>query len=248
MGNHELKKGDCHRWYRSACEMFNYPAGPYGDNIKALITGGDTVLDLGCGIGVASVMMSPWCKKVIALDQDKAALACLAAHCRERKITNVAIKHGAWPLAVHIRADIVIALHVPRILHSAANLKLVFESANKGGFIACQAPVSRWSEPFYDLKEELGITTDYEKCQNGCSVRGGLEVLGASVTCEKKVYEFGQPLDVLEEVIRFISRQIGADDSMIKTVEKQAERYAQKTGGGYMVPITRQSCAISFVK
>jgi len=237
-----------YKWYRSACEIFNYPAGPYGSLIKALIKGGDTVLDLGCGIGAAAIMMSPWCKQIIALDADEDALACLAAHCREHNVINITVKHGVWPLAAPIGADIVVALHVSRVLHSAANLKLVFESANKGGFIACQSPVSLPDEPFCELKEELGITTNYEKCYNGCFVRGCLEVLGARVSCEKKVYEFGQPLDTLEEAVRFISWQIGADDSMIETVEKRVGRYAKKTGGGYMVPITRQSCAISFLK
>jgi len=244
----ELQKGDCHRWYRSACEMFDYPAGPYGSHIKALITGDDTVLDLGCGIGVASVMMSPWCKQVIALDEDEDALVCLAAQVRERDITNIVIKHGAWPSAAPVRADIIVALHVPRIMRLYANLKLVFELANKGAFIACQAPVSRQDELFHELKEELSLKTNYEKCYNGCFVKGCYEAMGARVTCEKKVYEFGQPLDSLEEAIRFISMQIGADDSMIGTVEKRAERYAHKNGGGYIVPITRQSCAISFVK
>jgi len=239
---------ETYRWYRDACEAFNYPEGPYGSLIKALVTGGDTVLDLGCGIGAASIMVSPWCKEVVALDEDEDALACLAARCRERDITNIDIKHGVWPPAAPVRADIIVALHVSRVLHSAANLKLILESANKGGFIACQAPVSRRDEPFLELKEELGITTSYEKCQNGCFVRGCLEALGARVSCGKKVYEFGQPLDTLEEAVRFISWQIGADVSMPGTVEKRAGRYAHKSGGGYMVPITRLSCAISFLK
>ena len=240
--------GERYKWYRDACKAFNYPAAPYGSLIRALVAGGDTVLDLGCGIGAASIMVSPWCKEVVALDEDEAALACLQAAARERTISNIVIRHGAWPPAAPLRADVVIALHVSRAMHSPGNLKLVFESARKGGFIACQAPVSRLDEPFRELKEELGITTGYGKCVNGCFVRGGLEASGARVSCEKKVYEFGQPLDTMEEAVRFISWQIGADAAMIGTVEKRAERYAHKSGGGYLVPITRHSCAISFVK
>jgi SAM-dependent methyltransferase len=239
---------ETYRWYRSACEAFNYPAGPYGSLIKALVTDNDTVLDLGCGIGAASLMVSPWCKQLVALDADEDALACLAVSVRERNITNIVTEHGAWPLAAPVRADIVIVLHVSRVPHSPENLKLIFESANKGGFIACQAPVSRSDEPFRELKEELGIIPSYEKCHNGCFVRGCLAALGARVSCEKRVYEFGQPLDTLEEAIRFISWQINADVSMNGTVEKRAGHYTHKSGGGYMVPVTRQSCAISFVK
>ena len=244
----EPKKDDRYRWYRDACEMYNYPAGPYGSLIKAHVTVSDTVLDLGCGIGAASIMVSPWCKQVIALDKNEDALACLAAQVKERNITNIVVKHDAWPLAVPVKADIVLALHVPQAARSPENLKLIFESADRGGLIACRAPVSRFDESFHELKEELGVTTDYEKCHNGCFVRGCLEALGARVTCEKKVYEFGQPLDNMEEAVRFISWQIGADNSMIGTIEKRAERYVQKSGGGYVVPVTRQSCAINFVK
>ena len=156
MNHMNLIKDDCYRWYQRACETFNYPAGPYGSLIKTLVTESDTVLDLGCGIGAASIMVSQWCKQVIALDKDKDALACLAAHCREDNITNIVIKNDAWPPAAPVRADIVVALHVPQVTRASANLKLIFESVNRGGFIACRAPVSRPDEPFLELKEELG--------------------------------------------------------------------------------------------
>ena len=239
---------EAYKWYRSACDMFNYPAGPYGDSIKTLVASGDTVLDLGCGIGAASIMMAQWCKLVIALDQDEDALARLEVDARERGVTNIVAEHGSWPLDKPLRSDIVVALHVSRAMRSFPALKRVFESADKGGFIACQASVPREDESFRELKEELGITPNYRKCDNGCYTRGCLEALGAQVTCEKKVYEFGQPLDTLEEAVRFISWQIGADDSMIDTVKKRVDRYTHKTGGKYLVPITRHSCGIGFVK
>ena len=237
---------EAYEWYREACDMFNYPAGPYGEQIKALIASDDTVLDLGCGIGAASIMISPWCKRVIALDQDENALRCLSDRARDCGISNIETLHESWPLSQPIKADVVIALHVAQVMRSFSNLKLVFESANKGGFIGCQAPVSRQDEPFCELKEELCITANYEKCDNGCYIRGALEALGASVTCKKNVYEFGQPLKTQEEAVRFISWQTGAKDSMAQTIEKHLDRYVVKTSGGYLVPITRQTCGISF--
>ena len=48
-----------YKWYRDACDMFGYPGRPYGKLLKPLISKDDTVLDLGCGIGAASLMMSP---------------------------------------------------------------------------------------------------------------------------------------------------------------------------------------------
>ena len=239
---------EAYKWYREACDMFDYPAGPYGKPIKELITDGDTVIDLGCGIGAASVMIVPWCRRVIALDQDEDALCCLADRVREIGITNIEILHESWPVSAPVQADVIIALHVALAMNSLMNLKLVFESASKGGFIACQAPVSRQDEPFCELKEELGIIPSYEKCDNGCHIKGMLEALGARVSCEKHVYEFGQLLNTLEEAVRFICWQIGAEDSMTSVVYKRVERYTVKTGGKYLVPVKRQCCGITFVK
>jgi len=87
-----------YKWYRDACDMFDYPGLPYGKRIKALSANTDTVLDLGCGIGAASVMLSPWCGRVIALDQDENALRCLGDHVRERGIANIDIVNARWPV------------------------------------------------------------------------------------------------------------------------------------------------------
>ena len=239
---------EAYKWYREACDMFDYPSGPYGKPIKALIAEGDTVMDLGCGIGAASIMIAPWCRRVIALDQDENALRCLTDRARETGITNIEIIHERWPVLAPLQVDVIIALHVAQAMNSLANIKNVFESAAKGGFIACQAPVSRQDEPFCELKEELGITPSYEKCDNGCHIKGMLDALGARVSCEKHVYEFGQPLNTPEEAARFICWQIGAEDSMIPTVNKRIEHYTVKTNGKYLVPIRRQSCGITFVK
>ena len=229
--------------------MFNYPEGPYGKRILSLVSEGDSVLDLGCGIGAASIMLSPFCKRVIAMDQDKNALAFLEANARKLKLNNIETIHDVWPVSAPVNTDIVIALHVKKAMYSFTNLKLVFESAKRGGFIACQAPISVQDEPFRELKEALGITPRSENCENGCYIMGILNGMGASVSCEKKVYEFGQPLDTAEDAVSFIAWQVDADDSMIQTVGQYMKRYTDKTGyGKYLVQIKRHCCGITFLK
>jgi len=240
-------------WYHNACKMFDYPAGPYGQPLRALIAKDDTVLDLGCGIGAASIMLSPWCGKIIAMDQDESALSHLAANMQDLNIHNIEILHDSWPSKTSInKADVIIALHVQKAMRSFSNVKSVFESAKKGGFIASQAPVSEQDEPFRELKEALGIQPNFEKCDNACYIKGALEALGANVTCEKKVYDFGQPLDTMEEVFQFISWQLSADftvdDTATKTIKKFTDLYSKKTDDKYLVPLKRHCCAISFVK
>ena len=239
---------EAYRWYRDACDMFNYPGLPYGNLIKELVSDSDRVLDIGCGIGVASIMMSPWCRRVIAMDQDKNTLNCLEAEALALGISNIEIVNDSWPLQMPIQADVIIALHVYNVMRSFDNLKLIFESANKGGFIACNALTCYQDEPFVELKEELGIIPKHKMCANGCYIKGIMEAMGARVTCEKTIYEFGQPLDTFEEVVHFIQWQIMAEDSMIPIIGKYVDRYVNKTDGKYLVPITRHCCAITFTK
>ena len=237
-----------YRWYREACEMFDYPARAFGEPLKALISSADTVLDIGCGIGVASRMIAPWCKRIIALDSDGNALRQLEAEALRCGITNIETANDSWPEGKLIQTDIIIALHVCRAMRKFDNLKLVFERAKRGGFIASNASCSLSEEPFGELNAALGIAHNPCPCANGCYIKGVLDTLGAHVTCAKVVYDFGQPLDTLDEALRFIRWQIGADESAAQTVEKYVDRYIVRFGNRYLVPITRQSCGITFLK
>ena len=239
---------EAYHWYSDACSRYDYPGLPYGQAIKALVTGTDTVLDLGCGIGAASVMIAPWCKQVIALDQDEHALHWLTAKAREYGLLNIETVHAGWPPQTPMQVDVLIALHVYQAMHSLENLKLVFESVTKGGFIACNASYARDEEPFIELKEELGLKPSSKSCASGCYIKGVLEALGADVKCEQAVYEFGQPMDNLNEVLRFLCWKSGANDATAHIVEKYVDRYAVKSDAGYVVPIKRRSCGITFLK
>lgn len=239
---------NAYRWYDHACKVFDYPSAPYGKHIKNLVEGVDSVLDLGCGIGAASIMIAPLCGKVIALDQDEKALNFLKAKIREQGIANIETVYQKFPYQEILSADVVIVLHAGNIMKSVENIKRVYESAKKGGYIACNGLSFRQEEPFYRLKEELGIRLNAENCDNGCFVKGALEALGAVVNCEEKIYQFGQPLDSMDEVAQFIAWQINANESMMETVKKYAERYTQKDGNKWLVPVARRSCGIFFVK
>lgn len=239
---------DSLRWYENACQMFEYPKRQYGEMLAGIIGKEDTVLDLGCGNGAASLLIAPWCKQVIALDQDEEALLQLEKRMKQQNISNIVPKCSVWSSSASFDADIVIALHVHKALRSFENLSFLYQTVKKGGMIACQATADSSEEPFAQLKKELGIFLKYEQCKNGCYTKGVLEGLGASVKCQRFKYDFGQPLDSMEEAARFISWQLHADDSCQDVIRKYLPLYVKPCNEGYVVPIVRQSCGITFLK
>ena len=241
---------ESYKWYSDACKMYGYPAHPYGKAIEALVERDDAVLDLGCGIGAASLMVAPRCKSVIALDQDMEALKHLEAEAEKLGVTNIETVCGSWPACAPARADVVLVLHVRNMMKTQENLKLIYESAARGGFIACHASFSREQRPFAELIEALGNAADFrlDSCENGCFARGVLEALGARVECERFKYDLGQPLDTLDEAFRFLCRQAGAEGPSVRTVEKYIARYVTAVGDRFLVPIERHSCGMAFAR
>lgn len=239
---------DALRWYEDACEMFEYPKRQYGGMLAGIIGEEDTVLDLGCGNGAASLLIAPWCKQVIALDQDEEALQQLDKRMKQQGITNIVLKHGVWSPKDPVTADVVVALHVHKALRSFENLSFLYKSVKKGGMIACQAGSDSSEEPFAELKKELGVLPKYEQCENGCYTKGVLQGLGASVTCQRFTYDFGQPLAGMEEAVRFLSWQLHTDDSCENVIRKYLDSYVKPCGGRYVIPIVRQCCGITFLK
>ena len=228
--------------------MFGYPMLPYGAMLKELIFAPDTVLDLGCGPGVCSLLIAPWCKRVLALDNDAQGLNWLHDSMLKHNIDNIEIINDSWPLQQPLQVDVIIALHVYGALSSLESVKLLYTMAKKGGFIACNAPQDSCMEPFIALKKALGIKPRSEQCSNGCWIKGVLEAFGADVTCQKVTYDFGQPLDTMEEAVRFMRWQVGATDTDDDIIRKYAELYVSEQNGKIIVPITKQGCAIIYEK
>lgn len=241
---------DALRWYEDACLMFEYPKRQYGAMLADIIDKEDTVLDLGCGNGAASLLIAPWCKRVIALEQDEAALLQLEKRMKRQNISNIILKNDIWSSATPVDADVdvVVALHVHKALRSYESLSSLHRSVKKGGVIACPAATASCDESFSEIKRELGILPKHEQCENGCYTKGVLQGLGASVKCQHFTYEFGQPVASREEAIRFITWQLRTDESSSEIIRRYLDRYVEPLEDGYVVPITRKACGITFLK
>jgi len=228
--------------------MFDYPGRAFRDKIQPLILKSDTVLDIGSGVGAGSLLVAPWCERVIAVEKDKTALQWLETTARERGVRNIETVCTSWPPVEPLRADITLLINVYPVSYSLEGIKSVYDSANRGGFIACNAPLSPDYEPFAELEEKLGIVPVEKDCENLCYVRGVLEAFGAKVTCEQVVYDFSQPLSGFEEVVSYLAWQVRADDSMTPAIREYAKRTYAKVNDKYIVPIRRRSCGIVFMK
>ena len=64
-------------YYKKATSFWNYPEIPYGSALRRMILPTDVVADIGCGIGIVSRYLAPFCRKVIAIDQDETPLTVL---------------------------------------------------------------------------------------------------------------------------------------------------------------------------
>ncbi len=235
-------------WYHRASQMFHYPEAGFGTYLKSLIAPEDTVLDLGCGIGSATVLMAPWCKRLYALEPDQKACAYLSRVLSEKKMENVDIVCDIWPPKSPVSADVIVAMHVMGLTRSAPLIKTLYDAANKGGFIACKCPQPGGREPFYALRRKLGLPTADVPCNSGCWIKGVLDSLGAETSCEMVSYDFGQPLDTFDEVVRFIRWQIRAQETDDPVIRENCDAFYERTDDGFLVPMHNCSCAITFRK
>ena len=73
--------------YKKAAAFWNYPEVPYGQALRAMIQPDDVVADIGCGIGMVSQFMAPFCKEVLAIDKNDEVLQSLQIDLQEKSIT-----------------------------------------------------------------------------------------------------------------------------------------------------------------
>ena len=97
--------------------LFDVPAviaaSPSHDRAREVLVAGASVLDVGCGGGVAAFALTPPATRVIGVDHQAAMLEMFAANARARRV-SVEVHEGFWPAVARevSTAHVVTAHHV----------------------------------------------------------------------------------------------------------------------------------------
>lgn len=138
---------------------------PSHERAREVLSAGDTVLDVGCGGGVAAFALTPPASRVIGVDQQPAMLAMFAANAARRGVACETVE-GLWPAvaAQTPRAHVVTAHHVVynvadivpflRALDDHARRRVVIEMPDRHPL----APMSGAWRHFWNLERPDGPT------------------------------------------------------------------------------------------
>lgn len=182
-----------------------------------------SVLDIGCGGGVAAYAVAPPAKKVIGVDHQKEMLEMFAKNAQERNL-ECEIHEGFWPdVAAEVPvADVVTVHHVvynvgnisPFIsaLDSHARKRVVIElpefhpmtSATAGWehFWNLSRPQSPTADDFFKVVQEMGFPAQIEKF----SAEFPLDQ-SADEVAERTRIRLCLPLERLSDVQEFLANQ-----------------------------------------
>lgn len=182
-----LDQAEVPPWFHPAA-LFALPVeiwdSPSHQRAREAMPEGGTVLDIGCGGGIAAFAIAPPAKHVIGVDHQHEMLAMFQANAEERGLTSEVFE-GFWPaIADQVPvADVVTCHHVVynvgdikdfvEALQSHARIRVVIElplvhpmTPRSGGwkhFWNLDRPTSPTADDFMKVLEELGITAQMQK-------------------------------------------------------------------------------------
>lgn len=233
--------------YDAACKLVQYPKNAIGEKVTEFIRPDDVVMDVGAGCGAVSAFLSPFCKKIYALESDDFAFEYLQNRVLQDKLNNVFPIFAQWPAENLPQVSIIIGCYVGGLAKTPAQVKSVMDSAQRGGMFLINRDMG-----FHHLRNEIldriGVTPEEDNfsCKSGCQTVGMLSMMGAKVSCHPVTHDFGQPIQDEEEATHFLWRKLYIDERHKKAVRQIIEDYITEKDGIPFVPFIRESCLIFF--
>lgn len=234
--------------YEDATSLLNYPEVPLKHFFDNMIRPDDTVLEIGSGPGVVSLYLAPFCKSLVAIDDDKVACDHLRKTAAEKGINNIEVQNIQWPDEQVEPADITITLYAYKIFKTMDRVKEVLRLTGRAGMYMITQPGIKGGYPI-SLFEELGIDHEQQSCYNdGCRTAALLEAAGAKVHCEKVHHDFGQPVEDMDEAARFLMKQLKGKEEEFSNYRAAVEKVVEVREGRLYVPYKRTNCVVIYEK
>ncbi len=229
------------RWYAAALQAGEYPR-VFAPLLEDMLCPGATVLEVGAGIGPFALMLAPGVQRVTALDPSRLALAHLRARARARGIENIACVESTWEDWPGEPHDLIIASYVGRrIAQDEVSLLKMDSLARQAVVLVC---------PVEAVKREFGVDVLLDSLGREPVTRAGtaedsrraLARLGIPVSSRRYTYEFGQPLESIEEGTRFLARYFDLrEPHELDAARRFLEARLVRRGGRYYLPGARTS-------
>ncbi len=228
------------KWFTRALEISEYPQ-VFMPILETMLDSGSTVLEIAAGVGPFSRMLAGRVRSVTALEPCSLALSDLRKTSLEKGIHNIRYVESTWedwPGEAH---DVIVASYAGRsIMGSRQSLIKINALASRGVMLI--TPVDR-------ARKNFGVDSLYARLdrepplRTKCPLdtRAVLEDLGIPFESATYTYEFGQPLQSIDEGVELISGYHEFTPCELEIVRDFVKERVTGMGNGYYFPSSRTS-------
>ncbi len=219
------------RWYLQAGKHSDYPR-VFIEKIKPFLRPEDVLLDIGSGPGLFSRELVAHVKKVYNLEPDplpRKYLEKVTGNCEK-----IEILPGSWPeeFPEEIFADVTIsAFSGSQVMSREESLKKICRHTCRHVFLIAPAG----PKDFGSGLERATSPLPYRETE------AALKKLDLIYQLELISFDFGQPVQDMEEATSFLSQQLRISPQMARN---HASRIARPDGEGLYLPNLRRSALI----
>lgn len=200
-------------WYLDAGRYGDYHQR-LADKIAPYLRGGDSVCDLGCGLGLLDVRLAPLVAHIDCVDTDRAVLGHLRQKAAQLGIDNLsAVCADAETLGAGYDVALMVFFgHPPQLMFDCMRLasRLLIRVANL--------------HPDGAALQPSGQSRQRETAQD---IALALDAAGCSYELRRETFEFGQPLRSVEDARAFVrcnspdithrALEVFLDESLLQT-------------------------------
>jgi hypothetical protein len=228
------------KWFTRALEISEYP-GVFMPILETMLDKENTVLEIAAGVGPFARMLADKVRSVTALEPCNLALSDLRRTSLEKGIHNIRYIESTWEDWQGQAHDVIIASYAGRsIMGSPQSLTRINALARRGVMLV--TPVGR-------ERKNFGVDSLYARLDREPPLRtrcpldteAVLEDLGIPFESATYTYEFGQPLESIDEGVQLISGYHEFAPCELEIVKDFVEERVIKTDSGYYLPSSRTS-------